>query len=273
MIMQQILLPFGSDTANSVPIAAAADLAKQHGANITAMFYPRLPDPVIVDPMSGGVVSYDGLDDEIEAQKASAGKKILERAAICIPPVINEKLNLDMESLSNWRQVGEVCRIHDVSLVGRSIENPHWQTLFEMALFEGGRPVVVVPQNWNKPFGDTVGIAWNHSTETARVLALSMPIIKRAKKVYIIEVDGWVHAGPDGAGLQRYLAGHGIDSEFKRGPSAGNAGERVLEVAEKANVDFLIKGAFTQSRLTQMIFGGATRAILDQAKIPVIFAH
>jgi nucleotide-binding universal stress UspA family protein len=34
-----------------------------------------------------------------------------------------------------------------------------------------------------------------------------------------------------------------------------------------------VKGAFTQSRLTQMIFGGATRAILDKAKIPVIFAH
>ena len=47
----------------------------------------------------------------------------------------------------------------------------------------------------------------------------------------------------------------------------------MLEVAENANVDFLVKGAFTQSRLTQMIFGGATRAILDKAKVPVIFAH
>ena len=94
-----------------------------------------------------------------------------------------------------------------------------------------------------------------------------------SKKVYIIEVDGWVHAGPDGTALQRYLAGHEIEAEFKRGASAGNPGERVLEVAENANVDFLVKGAFTQSRLTQMIFGGATRAILDKAKIPVIFAH
>jgi nucleotide-binding universal stress UspA family protein len=175
--------------------------------------------------------------------------------------------------LSNWRQVGEVGRVYDITIVGRSPENPHWQTLFEMALFEGGRPVMVVPQNYDRPFGDTVGIAWNHSTETARVLALSMPIIKSAKKVFIIEVDGWVHAGPDGVMLQKYLLGHGVESEFKRGEPAGNSGERVLEVAENAGVDFLIKGAFTQSRLTQMIFGGATRAILDEAKIPVVFAH
>ena len=73
--------------------------------------------------------------------------------------------------------------------------------------------------------------------------------------------------------LQKYLLGHGVESEFKRGEPAGNPGERVLEVAENAGVDFLIKGAFTQSRLTQMIFGGATRAILDKAKIPVVFAH
>lgn len=271
--MQQILLPFGSDTANEVPVYAASSLANRFDATVTAMFYPRLPDPVIVDPMSGGVVSYDGLDDEIEAQKSDAGKKIVDRAEKCSPPLSGGKLNVEMSSLSNWRQVGEICRVYDMTIVGRSPENPHWQTLFEMALFEGGRPVLVAPQHWDRTFGDTVGIAWNHSTETARVLALSMPIIKSAKKVYIIEVDGWVHAGPDGVMLQKYLLGHGVEAEFKRGKSAGNPGERVLEVAENSGVDFLIKGAFTQSRLTQMIFGGATRAILDKAKIPVVFAH
>ena len=75
--MRQILLPFGADTSNDVPIAAAGHLAARTNASITAMFYPRLPDPVIVDPMSGGVVSYDGLDDEIEAQKSAAEKNIV----------------------------------------------------------------------------------------------------------------------------------------------------------------------------------------------------
>jgi hypothetical protein len=101
--MRQILLPFGADTSNDVPIAAAGHLAARTNASITAMFYPRLPDPVIVDPMSGGVVSYDGLDDEIEAQKSAAEKNIVDRAAKCNPPVGSEHLNVDMTSLSNWR--------------------------------------------------------------------------------------------------------------------------------------------------------------------------
>ena len=46
--MRQILLPFGADTSNDVPIAAAGHLAARTNASITAMFYPRLPDPVIV---------------------------------------------------------------------------------------------------------------------------------------------------------------------------------------------------------------------------------
>ena len=223
--------------------------------------------------MSGGVVSYEGLDEEIEAQKVSTGDLIKKRAEACSPKVGADQLIVDMTSLTNWRQVGEMCRVFDISVIGHSADNPHWQTLFEMALFEGGRPVLVVPPNWDNDFGDTIGIAWNHSTETARVMAFSMPIIRAAKKVYIIEIDGWVHAGPDGNAVQKYLQGHGVSCEIKRGPAGGNAGESVLEIAAACKVDFLVKGAFTQSRLTQMIFGGATRAILDQARIPVVFAH
>jgi len=119
--MKKILLPFGSDSANDAPIAAAAWLADRHDGHVTAMFYPRLPDPVIVDPMSGGVVSYDGLDEEIEAQKASAVKRIEERAGRCEPPLGAGRLSVDMEGLSNWRQVGEICRVHDIALIARSV--------------------------------------------------------------------------------------------------------------------------------------------------------
>jgi nucleotide-binding universal stress UspA family protein len=37
--------------------------------------------------------------------------------------------------------------------------------------------------------------------------------------------------------------------------------------------DLLIKGAYTQSRLRQMIFGGATSHILAMAPLPVLIAH
>ena len=47
----------------------------------------------------------------------------------------------------------------------------------------------------------------------------------------------------------------------------------LLEEAAAANADLLLKGAYTHSRLRQMIFGGATSHILGAAEIPVIMAH
>jgi nucleotide-binding universal stress UspA family protein len=34
-----------------------------------------------------------------------------------------------------------------------------------------------------------------------------------------------------------------------------------------------VKGAYTQSRLRQMMFGGATRHILANANLPILMAH
>jgi nucleotide-binding universal stress UspA family protein len=50
-------------------------------------------------------------------------------------------------------------------------------------------------------------------------------------------------------------------------------GEVILAHANALGCDLLIKGAYTQSRLRQMIFGGTTRYILSNAQLPVLMAH
>ena len=50
-------------------------------------------------------------------------------------------------------------------------------------------------------------------------------------------------------------------------------GEAILAHANAWGCDLLIKGAYTQSRLRQMIFGGTTRYILSNAELPVLMAH
>lgn len=55
-------------------------------------------------------------------------------------------------------------------------------------------------------------------------------------------------------------------------PSALETALLVLAVAQSLGCDLLIKGAYTQSRLRQMIFGGATRHVLENADMPVLLA-
>ena len=50
-------------------------------------------------------------------------------------------------------------------------------------------------------------------------------------------------------------------------------GETFLTEAQAFGCDLLIKGAYTQSRLRQMIFGGPTSHILSHATVPVLMAH
>ena len=53
-----------------------------------------------------------------------------------------------------------------------------------------------------------------------------------------------------------------------------NTGEAILATAHSLGCDLLIKGAYTQSRLRQMIFGGATQHVLAKAAaLPVLLAN
>ena len=53
----------------------------------------------------------------------------------------------------------------------------------------------------------------------------------------------------------------------------GQAGEALLSAAVSLGCDLLVKGTYTQSRLRQFIFGGATSHILSHATVPVLMAH
>jgi nucleotide-binding universal stress UspA family protein len=50
-------------------------------------------------------------------------------------------------------------------------------------------------------------------------------------------------------------------------------GKVTLEEAQRLGADIIVKGAYTQSRLRQMIFGGATSYILSNVEVPVLMSH
>jgi nucleotide-binding universal stress UspA family protein len=183
-----------------------------------------------------------------------------------------------------WRQelltgdelVGAYARVFDLSVLGRPSNrtgHPRMATL-EAALFDSGRPVLLVPPNPPAALGDTVVVAWNRSTETARAVTDAMPFFARARQVLVLEIENWGVAGPTGRELADALERHGLPVRLQtvaagpRGP-----GDTILSACQTLGADLLVKGAYTQSRLRQMIFGGATSHILANATIPVLLAH
>jgi nucleotide-binding universal stress UspA family protein len=173
--------------------------------------------------------------------------------------------------------VGSHGRVFDVIVLGkpgRDPKGPRMATL-EAGLFESGRPVLIAPPVPRPQMGTNVLIAWNCSTEQARVTAFAMPILKRASRVVVLTVEGGAAVpGPTGEQLCRYLQLKEVPAKpLTVGLDGRLTGEVILAHANALGCDLLIKGAYTQSRLRQMIFGGTTRYILSNAELPVLMAH
>ena len=173
--------------------------------------------------------------------------------------------------------VGTHGRVFDVIVLskpGRGSTGPRMSTL-EAGLFETGRPVLIAPPSPPSQMGTNVLIAWNCSTEQARVTSFAMPILKRAKRVIVLTVEGGAGVpGPSGEQLCRCLQMNEVPAKpLTVGLNGRMTGEAILAHAKSLGCDLLIKGAYTQSRLRQMIFGGTTRYILSNSELPVLMAH
>jgi nucleotide-binding universal stress UspA family protein len=186
---------------------------------------------------------------------------------------------------ASWREedgrqnavVGMIGRVYDLIVV----EQPEKlasiaEATLEDALFESGRPVLMVPKRSPPTLGEVVAIAWNGSTETAVTVAMGMPFLKQAKRVVIVSVgpQHMPEPGPEGEELATALERHGMEVSLRTAYGRQKAqGESFLKEAMEAGADLLLKGAYTQSRIRQMIFGGGTRHIIMEAKIPVLMAR
>jgi nucleotide-binding universal stress UspA family protein len=173
--------------------------------------------------------------------------------------------------------IGSVGRVFDLIVVGRPLDDavaPSMAAL-ETALFETGRVLLIAPPKAPERLGEMVVVAWNGSSETARTVAFAMPFIKRAREVVVLSVQKGMVPGPSAGELAHNLRRHGLKVEWKDVPGSDPrvAGEAILTEAAALGADLLVKGAYTQSRLRQMIFGGPTSHILSAAELPVFFAH
>ena len=169
---------------------------------------------------------------------------------------------------------GRLFELIVLGRLGRGASGPRMTTL-EAALFETGRPVLIAPPSPRPDMGTNILIAWNRSTEQARTVAFAMPLLKRASRVIVLMVEGGAAVtGPTGEQLCQYLQLSGVPAKpLTVGLDGRLTGEAVLAHAKALGCDLVIKGAYTQSRLRQFVFGGTTSYILSNSTLPVFMAH
>ena len=172
--------------------------------------------------------------------------------------------------------IGRLARAHDISVLPRpeaGASSPR-RELLEAVLFDSGRPLLMTPPREIASIGTSIVVAWNGSTESARSVSFSMPLLQRAQRVVVLTVDGGMVEGPTGQDICRTLRLNGIAAEAVHiSGTSRSPGAMYNDYCTETGCDLMIKGAYTHSRLRQLIFGGATDLILTSAEVPVLFAH
>lgn len=139
----------------------------------------------------------------------------------------------------------------------------------ESFLFESGRPVLMIPYIFKTPKPiKRVLIAWNGSKEAARATFDAMGFLKRAEVVEILSVDPVEANGETpvltGAEIAATLTRHGINVTLVTASSADKNASQIIENRlSDSSIDLLVMGAYTHSRLWQMLFGGTTKTLLQ----------
>jgi nucleotide-binding universal stress UspA family protein len=280
--MKTILVPTEHNAAMASALDTALLLAQKFGSCIEGFpLRPAVADLVAMDPDSGlTMVAVKENDAEMVRQAEDLFRAFMTQHQVPLNTGTAQATPsfswLD-SAPSGHDFVGSYGRVFDAIVLARpgdEWQSPSMVTL-ESALFESGRPVLIAPPSSPLSLATNVLVAWNCSTEQARTMADAMPLLRLAERITICTVEGATVAGPSGEQMARSLKMNGINAEPITLKQAGkrNAGEILLAKADELGCDLIVKGAYTQSRLRQMIFGGTTRHILANAKLPVLMAH
>ena len=279
-LMKTILLPFN----NTQPTVAALDAARLLVGNdgyIEGAFCRQVL-PIIAGEGITLPGDYLAEFEEEGRQQAEAAREtfrsLLAERSIQEGNITGSGLRAGWTEMvgSGPEGIGEYARLFDLSVISRVVGDPavDWKTTAEAVLFDSGRPLLIVSNEIPAQIGSRIVVAWNASTETSRTLTAGAALLQTSQEVLVLTVKGATVAGPEGDRLAQHLKTSGINVESRvveRG--SRGVGEAILEEAQQFQADLIIKGAYTQSRLRQLIFGGATSDLINQASQPMLMSH
>ncbi|NVO17372.1 MAG: universal stress protein [Rhodoplanes sp.] len=263
--------------ANDPAAAYAVSVARTFGAHLTGIVF--VYDPVISPSIMDGV-SAEWIDAQRDESRtmAQAAIESFERATEGAGVQAEHRI-IEATLGGATDMFGRIARRFDLVVVGqREPDRMSPADLFaEGALFESGRPVVMVPyiQKEGLRLGRVL-MCWDGSRTAARAMGDAMPFLARAKQVDVVIVATGRAKSDEipGADVGHHLARHGIKVDVKRIVAEDvDVPNTILSYAADVSADFVVMGGYGHSRLREFVLGGATRGILGSMTIPVLMSH
>lgn len=289
MRIQTILALVDGDSGSDTVMRTAIAAGQNFDAYVEMLHVEADPNSALIVPgdgLSGGAVEQimEGIRAGAE-ERLTAARHLYEKHCVSAGLPLSENGADDTEEGFTVRfhhltgeQTDEIAargKLFDLIVLAQpgGDGGASEEAALEAALFDTGRPVLVVPPNASPTIGRNVSVAWNGTAESTRAIMAAFPFLEQASEICVIAVDE--DNGPtDLKGLTTYLSRHGMQAATRTMPSDGRTVSEILlrEAGDEAE-SLLVMGAYGHSRLRELVLGGATRGVLRDAKVPVLMAH
>jgi nucleotide-binding universal stress UspA family protein len=267
--VKNILVLIHDDSGQEARLQAALDVTRAVRGHLTCLDVTVLT-PVVADPSgySAGAALMV-IERETEADNRSR----------ILPRVEAEDVPHSWIDVVGYLDdaVIEAADLADLIVVNRRLDSfamPDMRALATDLVLRSGKPVLAVPEHVER--FDCAGaalVAWDGSREAAAALAGAVPLLALAGSVAIVEIDdGSVKQPAEDSAA--YLSRHGIHANVVRLPACGSgAGEILLAEANGGRFGYVVMGGFGHSPLREALFGGVTRTLLTDSRIPLFLVH
>ena len=273
------------DIVLALEIGSLRDAARDYAISVAATFDAHLAAisfdyaPVLPPMDTVSALPSDILDAEREANRKAASDAIARfEEAARLASVSAESRLVEASGSGATKALGAIARSFDLSVVGQAeTKSMRDDLMIEGALFDSGRPVLVVPYIQRAGLKlDRVMVCWDGSRNAARAINDAMPFLSRTKAVDVVTIS----AGKDRSGeikgvdIAQHLARHGLNVELRR-INAGDVdvANVILSDAADRDADLIVMGGYGHSRLREFVLGGATRGILSSMTVPTLMSH
>jgi nucleotide-binding universal stress UspA family protein len=275
-MIKDILVNLSSGDSPNNAGRYAISIAEAFGAHVAGVSFAY--EPVLPASVMGGIAA-DVFETQRKKNEAEASKCVdeFERSA--------KRAGLSVETHVITSTIGgaadlfsRLARRFDLAVIPQVTPDtiaPD-ELLMEAALFESGRPVIIVPFIHTNPLLlDRVICCWDGSRAAARAIGDAIPLLMKARAIELLTVsNGKLTAGFDASDMTRHLVRHGLKVEAANIPGADvDVANTILNRAADSDAQLIVMGGYGHSRLREYILGGATRGILATMTVPVLMAH
>lgn len=273
MSYSTLLVHLDAGGPNAHVLGLASSLAQQHDARIIGIAACQpIPIAMSAADATGAICT---LECELAEQALETAEAEFRAFAPIQPFVLEWRPISTMDPVSHV--VAQEARSADLLIVSARFgptSNAARHADAGDLILRAGRPVLVVPDRPATSRFNTAVIAWAETRECRRAVADALPILKRAKRVVVVEVA----SAPTDAQFQSrdvvaWLARHGISADQVIAQPNGSTAASLASIASEQGADLIVAGAYGHNRLREWTFGGVTRDLLLRDNRCALLSH